>query len=70
MVVSILSVLNWKKLLFLANLVQKNAILSLSWKLVLRQFEYEDFNSDVQFLCFWTEVYFFVKFAPKIQIVC
>ena len=35
MVVSILSVLDWKQPLFLANLFQKIAIVSLSWKSVL-----------------------------------
>ena len=54
-----------------ANLVQKIAIVSLSWKLVLKT------NSSMKnsivmfiFLCFRPEVYFFWKFAPKIKIVC
>ena len=42
----IISVLN-RKYHFWANLVQKIKIVSLSWQLVLTQFEYKEFNGDV-----------------------
>ena len=64
------SILDWKYLPFLENLVQKMAIVSLAWKLVFRLIRYEEFNSDVHFLCFRPEVYFLWKFIPRIKIVC
>ena len=41
---------------FWPNLVQKIKIISLSWNFLLDLFEYAEFNDDVHYFSFWTEI--------------
>ena len=52
---------------FWTNSVLKIKIVSLSWNLVTRLFEYVEFSSDVHFFCFRLEIPFLGKVGQKTQ---
>ena len=69
-----LSVSDWKKLPFLGKFRPKNCNCQFKLKMVLfefedEQFEYEEFNSDIKFFLFSIgNIIFWGKFVPKIKI--